>query len=57
MGLISERVKSLFHLESFCTTSGADDSLPSSAAVKNVWSYISSSPYAFYACTGTALPL
>jgi hypothetical protein len=56
MVLISERFKSLFFLESIYTTSGADDSLPSSAVVKNVWNYLSSFPYAFYACTGTVLP-
>jgi hypothetical protein len=48
---------SLFCPESIYTTSGADDSPPSSALIKNVWNYISSSPYAFCACTGTALPL
>jgi hypothetical protein len=57
VGLISEKVKSLFCPENIYTTSGADDSLPSNAVVKNVWNYISSSPYAFCACTVTALPL
>jgi hypothetical protein len=36
MGLISEKVKSLFCPENIYTTSGADDSLPSNAVVKNM---------------------
>ena len=36
---------------------GADHLSPSSAKVKNEWSYTSAPPYAFMACIGIALPL
>ena len=34
----------------------ADHAPPSSAEVKNDWSYISTLPYVFMACRGTNLP-